>query len=89
MNWKTLGQIRDDRGERDAMPCYMLLVLLSTCSRCSSSIKIRFTVKGPNYPVTPCCRVLHILDLSGMRSVKGTLGIPWQQNESQFYGLKK
>ena len=51
--------------------------------------RFRFTVKVPNYPVSPCCRVLHILDLSGMRSVKGTLGIAWQQNESQIQWLEK
>lgn len=51
--------------------------------------RFRFTVKVSNYPVSPCCRVLHILDLSGMRSVKGTLGIAWQQNESQIQWLEK
>lgn len=88
MNWKTLGQIGDDRGERDAMPCYMLLVLVLVPDAAPQS-RFRFTVKVPNYPVSPCCRVLHILDLSGMRSVKGTLGIPWQQNESQIQWLEK
>ena len=48
--------------------------------------RFRFTVKVPNYPVTPCCGVLHILDLSRDAECERH---PWQQNESQILRLEK
>ena len=69
-------QIGDDCGEWDPMPCYMLLVLVPDAVPQS---RFRSTVKVPNYPVTPCCGVLHILDLSRDECERHR-----QQNESQI-----
>ena len=87
MNWKTLGcrsEMIAVNGILCHATCYQMLLVLVPDAVPES--RFRSTVKVPNYPVTPCCGVLHILDLSRDAECERH---PWQQNESQILRLEK